>query len=157
MKKLIFTIVILLSINQISNAQGQGCLPGSCPPCPVICNIINDTDCDLDFAWGYLGTCGDPVVPAGKIFKNSSFGTPNPLPWIGPCMSFCDGPCQCPDMFRVFDPNTNALVDPWGGAIFNCCWSGTYNNIFDCWNSGFQPVNVTVNVINGCITFHFHY
>lgn len=151
---------MLFAINQItySQALGRTCLPTDpnycSAPCAVVCNIINDTDCPLDFMWGYQGPCGDPLVPAGSVGAFSSVGSPSPLPWHGPCMSFCDGPCECPTLFRVIDPTTLNPVAPWGGAIFTCCWSSTYNGIFFC--NGIS-VNATVTVANGCITFHYHY
>ncbi|MBX2984554.1 MAG: hypothetical protein LC109_11985 [Bacteroidia bacterium] len=158
MKKLLLSTIVTLFISQINYGQGQTCpFPEFCnPPCAAICNIINDTDCELNFIWGYQGSpCADQEYPAGTVGPNNAYFTP-PLPWQAPCMKFCDDPCECPTMFRVIDPNTMQPADPWGGAIFTCCWSGTYYDIFHT-GSCTTPVHVTVTVINGCVTFHFHY
>ncbi|MCO6495530.1 MAG: hypothetical protein J5I91_07630 [Bacteroidetes bacterium] len=147
-------------------SQGQTCSPTDpdfCnPPCSNTCvDIINNTDCELNFIWGFQGgACSDIDVPAGYVTPTPTTSVPA-LPWIAPCMRFCDQHCECPTMFRVLNNNPtssnfNNPVDPWGGAIFNCCWNGTYSNIFnDCTQ---QNVHVDVSVTsNDCITFRFYY
>jgi len=163
MKKLFFTLVMLLAFNQISNAQGQTCLPTDpdycTSPCGIVCDIINETDCDLNFVWGYQGgPCSDPKVSGGIVTAGPTSSYVPPLPWHGPCMRFCDQPCECPTMFRVIDQTVSPPVpaDPWGGAIFSCCWSGTYHNIFQFPDCDGKLVDVDVTVVNGCITFRFY-
>ncbi|MCK9482044.1 MAG: hypothetical protein M0R38_09840 [Bacteroidia bacterium] len=138
MKKLFSILVMLIAFNQLSNAQGQTCLPTDIDyctsTCGMVCEIDNQTDCDLHFAWGYQGSgYPNPNEYIGFVLKNSNVGIPNPLPWIGPCMRFCDGTCQCPTLFRLLDPSTMQPIEPWVGNIFN--WANqttTFTTVLQC-------------------------
>ncbi|MCO6495997.1 MAG: hypothetical protein J5I91_10025 [Bacteroidetes bacterium] len=158
MKKVILTTISLFALLNIGFSQGQTCLPTDpnyCnPPCSTCIDIINDTNCDLYFAWGYQGyPCSDPDVPAGIVLANNQASTP-PMPWYAPCMKFCDYPCECPTMFRIFDSSSNTFVAPWGNGIFTCCWSGTFNGFIQC-NGTLISADVTVNA-GGCVTVRFY-
>ena len=163
MKQLIFTLFFFLAFNQISNAQGQTCLPTDpdyCnPPCAVVCEIDNQIGMRLDFSWGYQGgPCSDDNIYNGYVQANSNVGVPNLLPWVGPCMRFCDQSCECPTLFRLLDPNTKQPIEPWDDQIFS--WPNqtiTYTtSIIYCDSLGCNPVKVDVTMDNGCVKFRFY-
>ena len=176
MKKLFFTLVMLLALNQLSNAQGQTCLPTDSDycnqPCAVVCDIENETDLTLYFAWGYQGgPCSQDIVngsggivgPLDPVTQTNAY-TP-PLPWVGPCMRFCDQPCECPTLFRLLDPVGGGAIEPWDGVGF---YMLNQNMIFT-YNTGLTGtltlpsglirsgnVMVDVSVINGCFKLRFY-
>lgn len=163
MKKIIFTLFTLLAFNQVIKAQGQTCGPldNYCtPPCSaIVCEIENQTSCNLHFSWGYQGTgCSNDNVYIGYVIAQTNIGQPNPLPWIGPCMKFCDGPCQCPTLFRLLDPSTMQPIEPWDDQLFN--WPNqtiSYTTALQCCGpNGCNAVKVDVTMDNGCVKFRFY-
>jgi hypothetical protein len=94
------------------------CPPHECNPCDWYIRICNETQCELNFVYGYDDIC-DGVIGLGPFLPVTSPPYPcypSSSGWYQPlCRKFCeDGSCICPNTFQLILPGGAGTVDPWG-------------------------------------------
>lgn len=138
-------VFIFFLFTSALNAQvsSQVCTSG-CGTCYQIENIINLTDCELEFAWGYMYSLSCQIEPAVTVDPQSSVCSTSGCGIQSQCLQrtccFEEYDCECPSYFVVFDPITGHDEDPWGKDP----WNGNITN-------GNPEIYYNVIKCNGCI------
>lgn len=139
--RLLFISAMFLGMATKSNAQVI-CPPTACPPCMTV-EIVNNTSCDLDWAFFYNPDCSsNPAVNVPASQSRTITGT---------CMQCGDAPCKCPAGINlVIPPPVGGFIHPWGE--FSTMPVGNpivYNNInYPCSCPAGTSFTITVLVKN---------
>ncbi len=155
----LFSVFALFSME--SKAQNM-CQPGSCPPCMQIDEALNSTSCLFEFVWSYDGYPCSGMVGAFNLLPFNGSGVVKNK--IGPCVQFCDDPCECPTALLLKDPNGPGTLDigvtaggnPPVGSIPtgpNGEWEKYYCNVTTC--DGGLTARIHVEYQNGTYKISF--
>ncbi len=94
--------------------------------------VINHTSCPFALIWDYTKYPCSHSYPAGGV-ASGTFSSPGVTTFTAPCLSFCDGPCECPSAILIADPsNLTGTTNPWG--VFSS-WPGgskNYSSFLTC-------------------------